>query len=52
MITKIELDNISKAEKGYLIGLFIGDGYLYHDRWRHYKINFYLTICKQEISKL
>ena len=52
MVTKIELNNINNAEKGYLIGLFVGDGYLYHDRWGHYKINFYLNPKKdRDIAK-
>lgn len=37
---------------GYLIGLFVGDEYLYHDRWGHYKINFYLNPKKyRDIAK-
>lgn len=49
---KINIDNLNDEEKGYLIGLFIGDGYLHHDRWRHYKINFYLNQEKdKDIAK-
>ena len=45
---KIDLDVLNDKEKGYLIGLFIGDGYKYHDKWGHYKINFYLNPQKDE----
>jgi hypothetical protein len=43
MIKKIALCNLNQCEKGYLIGLCIGDGNQYLDRWRHYKINFYFN---------
>ena len=42
-LTKINLNRLIDKEKGYLFGLFIGDGYLYHDQWRHYKVNYFLN---------
>jgi len=38
----IDLDTITVKEKAYLIGIMMGDGYLYHDKCRHYKTNIYL----------
>jgi len=36
--------SISEKEKGYLFGLFEGDGYkLYDERSRHYQVEFYLN---------
>ena len=40
---KTEILHLNKEEQGYLIGFFFGDGCLYKDKWRHYKINFYLN---------
>jgi hypothetical protein len=48
MIKKIALCNLNQCEKGYLIGLYIGDGNQYLDRWRHYKINFYFNYKKDK----
>ena len=40
---KIELNNLSNKEIGYLIGLFYGDGYAnYNKKDRHYNVEFYL----------
>lgn len=39
----VDLDAILVKEKAYLIGIITGDGYLYHDKWRHYKTNIYLN---------
>ncbi len=39
----VNLKNISSKEKGYLLGLFSGDGYIYHDiKWRHFTVEFFL----------
>jgi intein-encoded DNA endonuclease-like protein len=43
MTTKIQIINLNEGEKGYLYGLFIGDGNLHHDNDRHYRINFYFN---------
>jgi LAGLIDADG-like domain len=48
MLKTIILSNLNEGEKGYLVGLFIGDGYLHQDRWRHYKINFYFNDKKDK----
>ncbi len=45
---KIDLDAIDIKEKAYLIGIIVGDGYLYHDNWRHYKVNIYLNPNKDK----
>jgi hypothetical protein len=45
---KIDITNLNYKEQGYLIGLFVGDGYLYHDRWGHYKVNFFLNPAKDK----
>ncbi len=43
-LNKIFLENLTETEKGYIIGLFIGDGYSYYDKkHRHYTIEFYLN---------
>lgn len=40
---------LSKKEIGYLIGLFEGDGYLYHHKKsRHYHIEFFLNSIKDK----
>lgn len=39
----MNLNRLIDGEKGYLVGLYIGDGYLYYDGWRHYKVNFFLN---------
>ena len=37
------IENLSESEIGYIIGLFKGDGYSYHDKKsRHYVTEFYL----------
>mgnify|MGYP002401761942 CR=1 FL=1 len=38
----ISLDNISSKDIGYMIGLFIGDGYKIHAD-RHYQVEYYLN---------
>ncbi|MBN2421004.1 hypothetical protein JXB27_01865 [Candidatus Woesearchaeota archaeon] len=39
-----KLENISTKERGYLLGLFIGDGYAnYHEKSRHHSITFTLN---------
>ncbi len=43
------LNKLSEKEKGYIIGLFIGDGYSnYHKNSRHYRVNFYLNSKKDK----
>ncbi|MFH1237657.1 MAG: LAGLIDADG family homing endonuclease [Candidatus Aenigmatarchaeota archaeon] len=44
---------LSDKDTGYLIGLFLGDGYIYHDiKNRHYDVEFYLNSVKdREIQK-
>lgn len=43
----IQLDELTTKEKGYLFGLFFGDGYKYFDRKsRHYVVEFYLNSIK------
>jgi hypothetical protein len=52
VLKKININFLSDAEKGYLIGLFVGDGYLYYDKWRHYKVEFYFNPIKDgDIAK-
>ncbi len=42
-------DNLSKKEKGYLFGLFEGDGYKIHDKKsRHYHVEFYLNSIRDK----
>ena len=50
----MEFDNLSEKEKGYLFGMFEGDGYKIHDKKsRHYHVEFYLNSVKdKEIIKL
>ncbi len=43
MLTTIKINALSDSEKGYLIGLYFGDGYLHYDKGRHYRINFYFN---------
>src|SRR4030042_2117591 len=46
----IHFDKITKMEMGYLIGLFMGDGYYVHDKkYRHYTIEFYLHRKRNEM---
>ncbi len=45
-LNKINLSKLKDKEKAYLVGMLIGDGYLYHDKWRHYKINIFLNPIK------
>ena len=45
---EINMNRLNEYEIGYITGLFIGDGYLYHDRWRHYKVEFYLNYKKDK----
>ncbi len=49
----MEFNNLSEEEKGYLFGMFEGDGYKIHDKKsRHYQIEFYLNSEKdKEIIK-
>jgi len=46
---ELELENLSEKEKGYLFGLFEGDGYKIHDKKsRHYHVEFYLNSLKDK----
>lgn len=49
---KLNLENLSKKEQGYLVGLFLGDGYAYyHKKERHYAVEFFLhSIRDQDIQ--
>lgn len=45
----MEFDNLNEKEKGYLFGMFEGDGYKIHDKKsRHYHIEFYLNSIKDK----
>ncbi|MAG45825.1 MAG: hypothetical protein CMH63_03580 [Nanoarchaeota archaeon] len=49
---KPRLEMLSDKEKGYLFGLFEGDGYSIYDRKRkHYIVDFYLNARKDEDIK-
>lgn len=40
----MDFDKLSEKEKGYLFGIFEGDGYkIYHKKSRHYHVEFYLN---------
>jgi len=40
----LNLDKVNEKEKGYLLGLFKGDGYSFHNKKdRHYSVEFYLN---------
>jgi len=44
---EVQFDNLSEKEKGYLFGLFEGDGYkIYDKRSRHYQVEFYFNSVK------
>jgi hypothetical protein len=44
---EIKILNLSEKEKGYLFGLFAGDGYKVYDKnSRHYHVEFYLNSVK------
>ncbi len=44
---RIEVGNLSEKESGYLVGLFLGDGYALHSKKdRHYNTEFYLNSIK------
>ena len=44
---RIETGNLTEKEKGYLVGLFLGDGYALHSKKdRHYNTEFYLNSNK------
>jgi len=41
---KPKIENINQFERGYLLGLFLGDGYsFYSPKDRHYRVEFYLN---------
>ena len=45
----LKISNINDKEKGYILGLLAGDGYLFHDKKsRHYHIEFYLNSIKDK----
>jgi intein-encoded DNA endonuclease-like protein len=50
---RMDTKNLSQKELGYLIGLYIGDGYSnYNKKDRHYRVDFYLNSIKdQDIMK-
>jgi len=43
---KIQINALTDKEKAYLLGMIEGDGYLYYDKWGHYKTNIYLNSKK------
>ncbi|MBD3155615.1 MAG: hypothetical protein GF368_03080 [Candidatus Aenigmarchaeota archaeon] len=43
---QIYLDKLSDKELGYLLGFFLGDGYLYYYKSGHYVVEFYLNSKK------
>jgi hypothetical protein len=46
---ELKFKNLSEKEKGYLFGLFEGDGYkLYNKKSRHYSIEWYLNSVKDK----
>ncbi len=46
---EIHLENLSDKERGYLFGLFEGDGYkVYDKKSRHYHVEFYLNSIKDK----
>lgn len=47
---EVNIDKLSEGERGYLWGLFEGDGYkTYHKKSRHYIIEFYLNSKKDKL---
>ena len=43
----IKLNKLTQKEKGYLFGVFKGDGYIFHDKkGRQYLVDFYLNSIK------
>ena len=45
----MRIENLSEIEKGYLFGLFEGDGYKIHDKKsRHYHVEFYLNSIRDQ----
>ena len=48
MLSTLNISNLNVGEKGYLIGIFVGDGYLHYDRGRHYRVNFYFNPKKDK----
>jgi hypothetical protein len=46
---RIEVGNLSEKEKGYLVGLFLGDGYAnYNKNDRHYNTEFFLNSIRDK----
>jgi len=46
---EVNFEALSEKEKGYLFGMFEGDGYKIHDeKSRHYSIEFYLNSIKDQ----
>jgi intein-encoded DNA endonuclease-like protein len=46
---EIKHERITRKEMGYLVGFFLGDGYMFHDkRNRHYSVEFYLNSREKE----
>jgi intein-encoded DNA endonuclease-like protein len=40
------MPKFTEKERGYLVGLYYGDGYIYYDKSRHYTISFFLNSIK------
>ena len=48
-VIKIRMKNIVLKEEGYLLGLFLGDGYSYHyKKHRHYVVEYHLNSKKDK----
>jgi hypothetical protein len=46
-VQRIQPENLSEKEKGYLVGLYLGDGYaVYSKKSRHYDAEFCLNSVK------
>jgi len=46
---ELQIGKLSEKERGYLFGLFEGDGYRFHDKKsRHYHVEFYLNSRKDK----
>ncbi|PIU75686.1 hypothetical protein COS75_02960 [Candidatus Pacearchaeota archaeon CG06_land_8_20_14_3_00_35_12] len=51
-MVKININKLSIKEKGYLLGLFAGDGYAHHNKKdRHYTAEFYLNSERDKKTK-
>ena len=50
MINQISIKTLTEKEKGYILGIYKGDGYIHHDKkYRHYTIEFYLDSIRNKM---